>query len=49
MNLEYYNENNPEHKNSDLYEVVEQKDVINDGRRPSYVVCGDILSDAQRR
>ena len=50
MNIEIYDENNPEHNDPLKYEVVEwDENIRSDMRRPSYVMCGDIVSDAQRR
>ena len=47
---ELYDENNSEHINGDIYEVVEwSNESISDGRHPNSVECGDIESDAQRR
>ena len=47
---EVYDKNNPDHNNTDLYEVVEfSTENDNDGRHPNSVECGDIKSDAQRR
>lgn len=46
--IELYDKNNPEHNDRGTYEVVEWEEDI-DGRHPNSVVCGDIMSDAQRR
>lgn len=47
---EQYNENNAEHNDLTLYEVVEwSSENDNDSRHPNSVKCGDLESDAQRR
>lgn len=47
---ELYDDNNPEHNDPSLYEVVEWSDqLISDGRRPDSVQVGTIEEDAIRR
>ena len=47
---ELYDDNNPEHNDPSLYEVVEWSDqLISDGRRPDFVQVGTMEEDALRR
>jgi tRNA nucleotidyltransferase/poly(A) polymerase len=47
---ELYDKNNKDHNDTSKYEVMEYSNENDtDGRHPSSVECGDIMSDAQRR